>query len=131
MLLVDGQVLVDPPNEQLAQALGARTRPAARRYDVAVVGAWTGRAGRGDLCRLRRACHTAVGTGGDRRPGGHDLPDRNYLGFQRGVSGGELAARAAEQAVVFGAELVYAQPATRSASPATPSRSPWFTAAAP
>src|SRR6266498_1323752 len=39
LLLFDGQVLVDPPNEQLAQPLGARTRPAASRYDVAVVGA--------------------------------------------------------------------------------------------
>jgi thioredoxin reductase (NADPH) len=37
---------------------------------------------------------------------------RNYLGFPRGVSGAELASRATEQAVVFGAELVYAQPAT-------------------
>jgi thioredoxin reductase (NADPH) len=37
---------------------------------------------------------------------------RNYLGVPRGISGKELAARANEQAQVFGAELVYAQPAT-------------------
>jgi thioredoxin reductase (NADPH) len=37
---------------------------------------------------------------------------RNYLGFPRGISGKELAARAAEQAQIFGTELVYAQPAT-------------------
>jgi thioredoxin reductase (NADPH) len=35
---------------------------------------------------------------------------RNYLGFPRGISGQELALRASEQAIMFGAELV-AQPA--------------------
>jgi thioredoxin reductase (NADPH) len=39
VLMTDGRVLVDPPNERLAQALGAETRPAAGHYDVAVVGA--------------------------------------------------------------------------------------------
>ena len=32
---------------------------------------------------------------------------RNYLGFPRGISGGELAARAVEQAMVMGAEMVF------------------------
>jgi thioredoxin reductase (NADPH) len=39
MLLFDGQVLVDPPNDRLAQALGVQTQPTLDRYDVAVVGA--------------------------------------------------------------------------------------------
>ncbi|MFL6042555.1 MAG: NAD(P)/FAD-dependent oxidoreductase, partial [Gaiellales bacterium] len=34
---------------------------------------------------------------------------RNYLGFPRGVSGQELAARAADQARQFGAHVVYTQ----------------------
>ena len=113
LLLFDGQVLVDPPNEQLAQPLGARTRPAASRYDVAVVGA-----GPAGLAAATYAASEGLATlllereatGGQ---AGTTSLIRNYLGFPRGVSGGELAARASEQAVVFGAELVYAQPATR------------------
>jgi thioredoxin reductase (NADPH) len=34
---------------------------------------------------------------------------RNYLGFPRGVSGRSLAQRASNQAILFGAELVYAR----------------------
>ena len=37
---------------------------------------------------------------------------RNYLGFQRGISGEELAVRAVEQAWLFGADFVLTQPAT-------------------
>jgi thioredoxin reductase (NADPH) len=39
LLLFDGRVLVDPPNERLARALGVQTQPTSGRYDVAVVGA--------------------------------------------------------------------------------------------
>jgi thioredoxin reductase (NADPH) len=38
---------------------------------------------------------------------------RNYLGFPRGLSGSELTARAFEQALLFGAEFAFTQPATR------------------
>jgi thioredoxin reductase (NADPH) len=37
---------------------------------------------------------------------------RNYLGFPRGVSGAELAARAFEQAILFGTEVIYGNRAT-------------------
>jgi thioredoxin reductase (NADPH) len=112
VLLADGRVLVDPPNERLAQALGAETRPAAGRYDVAVVGAgpaglaaavYAASEGLATLLLEREAVGGQAGT---------TSLIRNYLGFPRGISGKELAARANEQAQVFGAELVYAQPAT-------------------
>ena len=38
---------------------------------------------------------------------------RNYLGFRHGVSGGELASRATEQAWLFGADFVLTQRATK------------------
>src|SRR5215475_753604 len=37
---------------------------------------------------------------------------RNYLGFPRGISGVELAARATEQALLLGTDFVYGNPAT-------------------
>jgi thioredoxin reductase (NADPH) len=112
VLLTDGRVLVDPPNERLAQALGAETRPAAGHYDVAVVGAgpaglaaavYASSEGLATLLLEREAVGGQAGT---------TSLIRNYLGFPRGISGKELAARANEQAQAFGAELVYAQPAT-------------------
>jgi thioredoxin reductase (NADPH) len=36
---------------------------------------------------------------------------RNYLGFPRGISGAELAARAFDQAILFGTEMIYGQAA--------------------
>jgi thioredoxin reductase (NADPH) len=113
LLLFDGRVLVDPPTDRLAQALGVKTQPTLGRYDVAVVGA-----GPAGLAAATYAASEGLGTlllereavGGQ---AGTTSLIRNYLGFPRGISGTELASRATEQAVVFGAELVYAQPATR------------------
>ena len=47
---------------------------------------------------------------------------RNYLGFPRGVSGGELAFRAWEQALLFGAQFVFMQRATGLTDRAATSR---------
>ena len=47
---------------------------------------------------------------------------RNYLGFPRGISGGELARGPSEQAWLFGAEFVFTQPVT-SLRPTAPTAS--------
>ena len=38
VLLFDGRVLIDPPNEQIAEVLGVQTRPESTLYDLTVVG---------------------------------------------------------------------------------------------
>ena len=93
-------------------ALGMRSRPDGGRYDVAIVGA--GPAGLAAAVYaasegLRTVVLEPVVPGGQ---AGTSSLIRNYLGFQRGVSGSDLANRAVEQAWLFGAEFVMDQRAT-------------------
>ena len=110
--LYTGAVLVDPANAEVAEALGNSVRPAGLTYDVVIVGA--GPAGLaaavyGSSEGLRTALLEREAFGGQ---AGTSSRIRNYLGFPRGISGAELAARATEQARVFGAHFVYGNPAT-------------------
>jgi thioredoxin reductase (NADPH) len=100
-------VLVDPPNEGIAEALGVQTRPAGNRYDLAVVGGgpagltaamYAASEGLATLLLEREAIGGQAGT---------TSMIRNYLGFSRGISGRELASRAVEQALAMGAEMVF------------------------
>jgi len=108
-----GAVLVDPTNEQTAAALGARTTPEPGLYDVAIVGA-----GPAGLAASVYAASEGLRTvlldpetiGGQ---AGTSSRIENYLGFPRGISGGELAHRAFEQAQRFGVSIVFTKAATR------------------
>jgi thioredoxin reductase (NADPH) len=107
VVLFDGRVLEDPSGRQIAEALGVRTRPDPRAYDVTVVGA--GPAGLaaavyGASEGLRTAVLETEAIGGQ---AGTSSMIRNYLGFPRGISGAELAQRAQEQAWLLGAEFIY------------------------
>jgi thioredoxin reductase (NADPH) len=112
LVLVDDKVLVDPSNSEIADALGLATRPRLPRYDVTIVGA-----GPAGLAAAVYAASEGLQTviiepeavGGQ---AGTSSMIRNYLGFPRGVSGQELAARAADQALQFGAQVVYTQSVT-------------------
>src|SRR5689334_22985789 len=110
--LYTGVVLVDPANAEVAGALGMDVRPAGQVYDVVIVGA-----GPAGLAAAVYAASEGLSTAlleGEAFGGqaGTSSRIRNYLGFPDGVSGGELAQRAYEQAWVFGTHLVYGNPAT-------------------
>ena len=112
IVLHDGRVLVDPTNVELANALGARTRPGPGVYDVVVVGggpAGLSAAVYAESEGLRTALIEPTAMGGQ---AGTSSMIRNYLGFPRGVSGAELAARAFDQAILFGTEMIYGNAAT-------------------
>jgi thioredoxin reductase (NADPH) len=107
-----GQVFVDPSDAELVAALGFGTRPASGTYELVIVGA-----GPAGLAAAVYAASEGLDTlvvepraaGGQ---AGTSAMIRNYLGFPRGIGGGDLANRALEQAWLFGANLVLAQQAT-------------------
>jgi thioredoxin reductase (NADPH) len=112
VVMFDGRVLADPSNADLAEALGVPTKPGSGRYDVTVIGA-----GPAGLAAAVYGASEGLSTvvvepealGGQ---AGTSSLIRNYLGFPSGVSGGDLAVRAYTQALSFGAEYVYGNPAT-------------------
>jgi thioredoxin reductase (NADPH) len=108
----DGSVLQDPSFAEVAAAHGIQTRPSPGVYDLAIAGA--GPAGLaaavyGASEGLRTVVLEPHSIGGQ---AGTSSMIRNYLGFPRGISGGGLAYRAWEQAVLFGTEFVFIQEAT-------------------
>jgi thioredoxin reductase (NADPH) len=112
VMMSDGRVLADPSNTEISEAMGVPTRPPSDRYDVTVIGA--GPAGlAATLYGASEGLATVVlepeAIGGQ---AGTSSLIRNYLGFPSGVTGGELAVRAFTQAVSFGAQYVYGNPAT-------------------
>ena len=100
----DGEVLVNPSNEEAAVALGARHSTEAGVFDLAIVGA--GPAGLsaavyGASEGLRTIVVDRDTIGGQ---AGSSSLIRNFLGFPLGISGAELTNRALDQAWSFGAE---------------------------
>ena len=112
MVFRTGQVLVDPSHAELAELLGASTRPQGGRYDLAIVGA-----GPAGLAAAVSAASEGLRTlvvepevfGGQ---AGTSSLIRNYPGFPHGISGDDLAIRTFEQAWLFGASFVFAQAVT-------------------
>jgi thioredoxin reductase (NADPH) len=104
--LRDGSLLVDPTDEEIAAAVGVSTAPTDdSEPDVIIIGA--GPAGLAAAVSasaegMRTLVLERVTVGGQ---AGSSSLIRNYLGFSRGVSGGELSGRAYQQAWVFGAQF--------------------------
>jgi thioredoxin reductase (NADPH) len=105
----DGSVLHDPGDAEVAAAHGITTTTSSEVYDLAILGA--GPAGlaaavNGASEGLRTLVVEPWSIGGQ---AGSSSMIRNYLGFPRGISGGQLTHRAWLQAVLFGAEFVFTQ----------------------
>ena len=112
IFLADGRVLTSYTRADVAEAVGAqvavgpRVRPRLDAYDLVVAGA--GPAGLsaavyGASEGLSTLVLESMAIGGQ---AGTSSRIRNFLGFPAGISGGELADRAYEQAWMLGAEFV-------------------------
>jgi thioredoxin reductase (NADPH) len=102
----DGSRLVAPTNQELAEKVGMQTRALLPFYDLVIVGggpAGLAAAVYGASEGLRTVLVEQSAPGGQ---AGTSSRIENYLGFPSGVSGADLARRAATQARRFGAEVL-------------------------
>jgi thioredoxin reductase (NADPH) len=113
LLFPDGDVLVQPTPQEVAEKAGLRTRAESSFYDLIIVG--SGPAG------LSAAVYASAdglnvlmverhAPGGQ---AGNSPKIENFLGFPSGISGGDLTRRAVTQAKRFGAEILTAQAVER------------------
>ncbi|MEP6835759.1 MAG: FAD-dependent oxidoreductase [Gemmatimonas sp.] len=106
VLLPDGATLIAPTNAELAIKVGLQTTAVRPFYDLAIIGAGPA----GLACAVYGASEgLKVLLIEQNAPGGQAGTSsmiENYLGFPNGVSGGDLARRAATQARRFGAEVM-------------------------
>lgn len=108
VLFPDGTALGQPSTRDLAEQVGLQVTAKAPFYDLTIVGA--GPAGLaaavyGATEGLDVAVVERQATGGQ---AGSSSRIENYLGFPNGISGTDLARRAAAQAKRFGAEILTA-----------------------
>jgi thioredoxin reductase (NADPH) len=111
LLFADGTTMVQPTARELADRLGMQTHATGTTtfYDFVVVGggpAGLAAAVYGASEGLRTLLIERQAPGGQ---AGTSSQIENYLGFPNGISGADLARRAALQARRFGAEIVSAQ----------------------
>ena len=109
LLFPDGTVLSNPSDMDVARAAGTTIDPEGLDFDLVIVGggpAGLSAAVYGASEGLRTLVIDSGGVGGQATS---SSSIRNYLGFPRGVSGGDLARRAYEQAMIFGAQFAFMQ----------------------
>ena len=100
--LADGTVLADPSAAELARALGFPTALEGTSADLVVVGAGPAGLGAAVYAASEGLDTIVLDGGGVGGQAGSSSLIRNYLGFPRGLGGGELAQRAYQQAWLFG-----------------------------
>jgi len=104
----DGSTLIQPDFRTLAEKVGLQTEATKTYYDLIIIGA--GPAGLGAAVYgasegLSTAMIEREAPGGQ---AGTSSRIENYLGFPKGISGGDLARRATDQAKRLGAEILTA-----------------------
>ncbi|MDQ4115785.1 MAG: FAD-dependent oxidoreductase [Actinomycetota bacterium] len=113
MVFPNGRVLADPSDEEIAQASGTTVDAQGMQVDLVIVGcgpAGLSAAVYGASEGLRTLVVDSGGLGGQATL---SSSIRNYLGFPRGIGGGDLARRAHAQAWIFGASFAFMQRVTR------------------
>jgi thioredoxin reductase (NADPH) len=113
----DGTRMERPTIRDITEKLGWFANPSRSEYDLAIYGA--GPAGLsaavyGAADGLKVVCVERWAVGGQ---AASSSKIENYLGFPEGVSGSELAERAREQALKFGAEILVAREGVRAEFP--------------
>jgi thioredoxin reductase (NADPH) len=114
----DGARFRCPTIREITEKLGWFRNPSRAEYDLAIYGA--GPAGLSAAVYaasdgLKVAVVERFAVGGQ---AGSSARIENYLGFPQGISGNELAERAREQALRFGAEILIAREGVRAEFPA-------------
>jgi thioredoxin reductase (NADPH) len=112
VIFPDGARLERPDHRALADHAGLQTEASTSHYDLVIIGAGPAGLGAGVYGAsegLRTAVIERHATGGQ---AGQSSRIENYLGFPKGISGGDLARRAAAQAKRLGAEILTAVEAT-------------------
>ncbi|UCD98790.1 MAG: FAD-dependent oxidoreductase [Chloroflexota bacterium] len=109
----DGETLIDPSIQQVAEKIGLQTKAERPFYDLIIIGA--GPAGLaaavyGGSEGLSTVMIEREATGGQ---AGTSSRIENYLGFPQGLTGADLARRATTQALRFGVELLRPQEAVK------------------
>jgi thioredoxin reductase (NADPH) len=105
----DGTYAEAPENREIAERIGLRTRAEQQFYDLLIVGggpSGLAAAVYGASEGLRTVLVEREAPGGQ---AGTSSRIENYLGFPRGLSGGDLARRAVDQATRFGVEILTPQ----------------------
>src|SRR5215831_286652 len=109
VVLQGGEVMANPPVDELAARIGLRTRAETTFYDFVIVGggpAGLAAAVYGASEGLKTLLLERSAPGGQ---AGMSSRIENYLGFPSGLTGADLARRAVVQAKRFGVEIISAE----------------------
>ena len=107
VMVFNGQILENPTNSMIAEALGIDTHPKPGLYDIAVIGAGPGglsAAVYGASEGFAIALLEPEAVGGQASASSNI---RNYPGFPHGISGADLAYRTFQQARFLGVDFIY------------------------